>query len=114
MPKESMGNLVDSLREYFENIPQEQLDKDWAEIEYLNDIGPDALEYARYIKQISGDEDMSPDLKGMRNTLDGKEYVFAGKFQYGTTEIQGITSGENLSEAQCNTYNISEGVCQCI
>lgn len=109
-----MENLVDSLREYFENTPQDQLDKDWAEIEYLNDIGPDALEYARYIKQISGDEDMSPDLKGMRNTLNGEEYVFAGMFQYGTTEIQGIASCKNLSEAQCDTYSISEEVYQCI
>ena len=35
-----MGKLADSLREYFETTPKEQLDKDWEEIKPLNDIGP--------------------------------------------------------------------------
>ena len=36
-----MKDLYKSLKEYFENTYQEQLDKDWKEIEPLNKIGPD-------------------------------------------------------------------------
>ena len=41
-------NKVNSefLKKYFEETPQEELDKEWKEIEPLNDIGPDVLEYA--------------------------------------------------------------------
>lgn len=45
-----MGKLSDSLKEYFENTPQEQLDKDWEEIKPLNEIGPDALSYCEQIR----------------------------------------------------------------
>ena len=38
---EYMKDLYKSLKEYFENTSQEQLDKDWKEIEPLNKIGPD-------------------------------------------------------------------------
>ncbi len=37
--------LIKGLKEYFENTPQEQLDKDFQELEVYNQIGPDALEY---------------------------------------------------------------------
>jgi hypothetical protein len=37
--------LVKGLKEYFENTPQEQLDKDFQELEVYNQIGTDALEY---------------------------------------------------------------------
>ena len=41
-------NKVNSefLKKYFEETPQEELDKEWKEFEPLNDIGPDVLEYA--------------------------------------------------------------------
>ena len=41
-------NKVNSefLKKYFEETSQEELDKEWKEIEPLNDIGPDVLEYA--------------------------------------------------------------------
>lgn len=45
-----MGNLLENLKKYFENTPQDILDKDWEDIKYLNDIGPDVEEYAKYIK----------------------------------------------------------------
>ena len=38
------------LKKYFEETPQEELDKEWKEIEPLNDIGPNVLEYADKIK----------------------------------------------------------------
>lgn len=37
---------ANNLKKYFEETPQEELDKEWKEIEPLNDIGPDVLEYA--------------------------------------------------------------------
>lgn len=49
-----MGNLFESLEDYFENTPKEILDNDWKEIEYLNEIGPDVIEYAEYVKELFG------------------------------------------------------------
>jgi len=45
-----MSKLLESLENYFRNTPKEQLDKDWEEIEYLNEIGPDVFEYAEFVK----------------------------------------------------------------
>lgn len=47
-----MGNLFESLKDYFENTPKDVLDNDWKEIENLNEIGPDVIEYARYVKSL--------------------------------------------------------------
>ena len=32
-----MINLSEQLKDYFDNTPQEQLDKDWEELKHLND-----------------------------------------------------------------------------
>ena len=34
-----MGNLLDSLKDYFDKTSQDVLEKDFKELEYLNDIG---------------------------------------------------------------------------
>ena len=49
-----MGNLFDSLKNYFENTPKDVLDNDWKDIEYLNEIGPDVIEYAKFVKEQFG------------------------------------------------------------
>lgn len=49
-----MGNLFESLKNYFENTPKEVFDNDWKEIEYLNGIGPDVIEYAKLVKEQFG------------------------------------------------------------
>ncbi len=49
-----MGNLFESLKDYFENTPKEVLDNDWKEIEYLNEIGPDVIEYAEFVRENFG------------------------------------------------------------
>ena len=49
-----MGNIYESLKQYFENTPKEVLDRDWKEIEYLNEIGPDVIEYAEFVKENFG------------------------------------------------------------
>ena len=47
-----MGNLFESLKDYFENTPKGVLDNDWKEVENLNEIGPDVIEYARHVKDM--------------------------------------------------------------
>lgn len=43
-----MGNLYESLKNYLENTSKDVIEKDWEEMEYLNEIGPDAIEYAEF------------------------------------------------------------------
>lgn len=45
-----MGNLLDSLKDYFDKTPQDVLEKDFKELEHLNEIGPDAIAYVEYVK----------------------------------------------------------------
>ena len=47
-----MSELYYKLREYFENTPREQLDKDWEDVKDLNDIGPDVILYANYVRRL--------------------------------------------------------------
>lgn len=47
-----MGNLLESIKKYFENTPKDVLDNDWKEIEFLNEIGPDVIEYADFAKKF--------------------------------------------------------------
>lgn len=47
-----MGKLADSLKDYFENTPKEQLDKDWEEIKHLNDVGSDVIEYTESVRLL--------------------------------------------------------------
>lgn len=49
-----MGNLFESLKDYFENTPKDVLDNDWKEIKHLNEIGPDVIEYAKFVKERFG------------------------------------------------------------
>ena len=46
-----MGNLFESLKKYFENTPKEILENDWKEIKHLNEIGPDVIEYAKFVRE---------------------------------------------------------------
>lgn len=47
-----MGSIYESLKQYFENTPKDVLDKDWKEIEHLNEIGPDVMEYAEFVTNL--------------------------------------------------------------
>lgn len=47
-----MGKLLESLRDYFDNTPEDILKKDLEELEYLNEIGPDAIEYCKNLKKL--------------------------------------------------------------
>ena len=46
-----MRSILESLKEYFENTPKEVLENDWSEMKYLNDIGPDAIAYAQFMRE---------------------------------------------------------------
>lgn len=46
-----MGKLVDNLRKYFKETPQEQIEKDWEEVEHLNNVGPSVDKYLEYIQE---------------------------------------------------------------
>lgn len=63
-----MGNLFDSLKDYFKNTPKDVLDKDWKEIEYLNEIGPDVIEYAEFVRENFGIAVSYSNSKGKRET----------------------------------------------
>lgn len=43
----TMGRLLEQLKSYFEKTPAEVLKKEYAGWSYLNEIGPDVLEYAK-------------------------------------------------------------------
>ena len=47
-----MSDILRALEEYFDNTSKDQLARDLERLEYLNDIGPDALEYVRNIKAL--------------------------------------------------------------
>ena len=55
-----MGKLLNQLKGYFENTPKEVLEKEAKEWDYLNEIGPDVLEYAKavrgYVNHENNDE----------------------------------------------------------
>ena len=53
-------SVSESLEKYFNETPQEQLDKDWEELKHWNDIGPDANEYIEFCKRL-GENDNEND-----------------------------------------------------
>ena len=59
-----MGKLLDSLKDYFDKTPQDVLEKDFKELEYLNEIGPDAIAYVEYVKGNFDIEMLCPHLPG--------------------------------------------------
>lgn len=52
-----MGRLLNQLKEYYENTPKEVLEKEAKELEYLNEIGPDVLEYAKIVRGYINQEE---------------------------------------------------------
>lgn len=44
--------LSEQLEKYFNETPQEQLDKDWEEIKHWDNIGPDAREYIEFCNRL--------------------------------------------------------------
>ena len=51
-----MGKLLDNLERYFENTPENILERDSEGWDFLNEIGPDVLEYAKLVRDSLGVE----------------------------------------------------------
>jgi hypothetical protein len=45
-----MGVLLEGIKNYFNNTPKDILEKEWKEKEYLDEIGPDVMEYIEFVK----------------------------------------------------------------
>lgn len=50
-----MKKVFESLKNYFENTPSEQIEKDWEELKKYNEIGPDIEEFLSVQKQFAKD-----------------------------------------------------------
>lgn len=85
-----MGKLFENLKRYFENTPSEDIEKDWKEVEMLNDIGPDVIEYADI-------------MKGLMDT----NIFYSDNFDYQIKHINeaGENSGESISA--CAEYYLA-------
>lgn len=46
-----MGKLLENLKNSFENTPKDILDRELNALDYLNEIGPDVLEYAEQVRE---------------------------------------------------------------
>lgn len=46
-----MGKLLENLKNYFENTPKDILERELNALDYLNDIGPDVIEYAEQVRE---------------------------------------------------------------
>ena len=45
--------MLDQLKQYFKNTPQEQIKKDWKSLAKYDKVGPPASEYIEYLKEIN-------------------------------------------------------------
>lgn len=60
-----MGKLLENLKEYFKNTSQEQIDKDFEEIEKYNEIGPSVDEYLSYLRE--NQKELDPEISKIIN-----------------------------------------------
>ncbi|MBD5170718.1 MAG: hypothetical protein HDT07_01740 [Bacteroidales bacterium] len=49
-----MINFEEQLEKYLSETPRDILEREWSDIESLNEIGPDVLEYAERVKECFG------------------------------------------------------------
>ncbi len=49
---ENKSNLLQQLKEYFENTPREVIEKEWHEYDKYNEINPKVNEYLEYVNNI--------------------------------------------------------------
>jgi hypothetical protein len=48
---ESKPNILQQLKEYFDNTPRDVIEKEWEELSHLNEIGPTVDEYLECVKK---------------------------------------------------------------
>lgn len=49
---ENKPNLLQQLKEYFDNTPREVIEKEWHEYDKYNEIGPSVEEYLEYVNNL--------------------------------------------------------------
>lgn len=65
--------LFENLKKYFDTTSKEQQDKDWKEVEPLNNIGPDVIDYIGYqLLQRNIDKQKLDELKKLNILYDIK------------------------------------------
>ena len=76
-------SLLNNIKEYFDNTPQEELDEYWEEVKNLNDVGPDVIEYSETVSRAEYSEETvansySDDEEYMKEKV--KEYNIKEKY----------------------------------
>lgn len=93
-----MGKLYDGLVEYFNNTPQEKIDKDFDEIhKKYGHIGLDVEEYIKYAEDINNDIDKKYQfylsICNIKNPMTRSEFIDAvreGKTYAFPTKKEGV------------------------
>ena len=49
---ENKPDLLQQLKDYFDNTPREIIEKEWHEYDKYNEIGPTVKEYLEYVNKI--------------------------------------------------------------
>ena len=49
---ENKPDILQQLKDYFDNTPREVIEKEWHEYDKYNDIGPSIEEYIKYVNSI--------------------------------------------------------------
>lgn len=63
-------SLFKNLKKYFDTTSKEQQDKDWKEVEPLNNIGPDVIDYIGYqLLQRNIDKQKLDELKKVKHFI---------------------------------------------
>lgn len=71
-----MKSLSEILKEHFENTPKDILDKEWEELKFLNEFGPDVCDYVFSVFEMLKVYNASFDIK------DGKDALYENDNEY--------------------------------
>ena len=71
-----MSNILEDLEKYFQETPQEQIMKDWAESEKYDHIGPSVEEFMKNTKLFFKleENDLLPEQKNAYNNFQNPKY----------------------------------------
>lgn len=69
-----MSTILEELKRYFQNTPQEKILSDWAETEKYDEVGPTVQEFRRVSKFFFTFEDYYPKEKEKCNILVDPKY----------------------------------------
>lgn len=82
---ESKPNILQQLKEYFDNTPRDVIEKEWEELSHLNEIGPTVDEYLASVKKYR-------QANQYPNTYEACCDVLKIEYPYFKTEEDGISA----------------------